>query len=45
MIDICVVIGLEFNNGEVHGKMEFLEQIVQFLPSGTGLTSFKSRIR
>ena len=42
---ICGVIGLEFNSGEVHGKMVFLELIVQFLPSGTGLTSFKLRIR
>lgn len=39
------VIGLEFNKGEVHGKMGFLELTVQFLQSGTGLTSFRLKIR
>jgi len=37
--------GLEFNKGEVHGKMGFLVLTVQFLRSGTGLTSFKLKIR
>ena len=39
------VIGLEFNKGEVHGKMGFLVLTVQFLQSGTGLTSFRLKIR
>ena len=37
--------GQEFNKGEVHGKMGFLVLTVQFLRSGTGLTSFKLKIR
>lgn len=33
--------GLGFSKGEALGKMEFLAQIVPFLQSGTGHTSFK----
>ena len=37
--------GLGFSKGGVLGKMVFLAQIVLFLLSGTGLTSFRSKIR
>lgn len=40
-----VVAGLGFKCGEIHGKMEFLVQIVQFLPNGIGHTNSKSRIK
>uniref|UniRef100_A0A2P2K5U8 Multicopper oxidase n=1 Tax=Rhizophora mucronata TaxID=61149 RepID=A0A2P2K5U8_RHIMU len=42
---ICSCIGLEFNRGGAHGKTEFLALTVRFLQSGTGLTSFRSKIR
>lgn len=42
----CVIgTGLGFSNGGLRGKMVFLAQIVPFHRNGTGLTSFRSRIR
>jgi len=42
---LMIMVGRGFKCGEIHGKMESLAQIVQFLPNGIGHTNSKSRIK